>query len=43
MSADFRMNLQSAYELDLARQHVGKAIERIPNRRETATPRVPAA
>ena len=30
MSADFWMNLQSAYELDLARQHVGKAIQRIP-------------
>ena len=32
MSADFWMNLQSAYELDLARQHSGKAIERIPKR-----------
>ena len=30
MSADFWMNLQSAYELDLARQQVGKAIQRIP-------------
>ncbi len=32
MSADFWMNLQSAYELDLARQHTGKAIEKIPKR-----------
>ena len=31
-SADFWMNLQSAYELDLARQQVGKAIQRIPRR-----------
>jgi plasmid maintenance system antidote protein VapI len=36
MTADFWMNLQSAYELDLARQQVGKAIERISRRRETA-------
>jgi addiction module HigA family antidote len=36
MTADFWMNLQSAYELDLARQQVGKAIERIPTRSETA-------
>lgn len=42
MSAAFWMNLQSAYELDLARQQVGKAIQRIPKRRETAQPR-PAA
>jgi addiction module HigA family antidote len=42
MSADFWMNLQSAYELDLARQQVGKAIQRIPKRRQTAEPR-PAA
>jgi addiction module HigA family antidote len=41
MSADFWMNLQSAYELDLARQQVGKAIRRIP-RRESAVPQ-PAA
>src|SRR5271168_5554960 len=34
MAADFWMNLQTAYELDLARQQVGKEIERIPNRRE---------
>ena len=31
MSADFWMNLQSAYELDLARQQNGKAIQRIPS------------
>ena len=42
MSADFWMNLQSAYELDLARQQVGKAIQRIPKRSEMAEPR-PAA
>ena len=42
MSADFWMNLQSAYELDLARQRAGKAIQRIPKRSETAEPR-PAA
>ena len=41
-SADFWMNLQSAYELDLARQQVGKAIQRIPKRREAIEPR-PAA
>jgi antitoxin HigA-1 len=35
-SADFWMNLQSAYELDLARQQVGKLIARIP-RRERAS------
>jgi len=31
-SADFWMNLQTAYELDLARQRNGKAIQRIPTR-----------
>ena len=36
MSADFWMNLQSAYELDLARQQHGKEIERIPKRSEMA-------
>ncbi len=36
MSADFWMNLQSAYELDLARQQVGKDLQRIPRRSETA-------
>jgi len=38
MSADFWMNLQSAYELDLARHHLGKAIQRIPKRSEIAVP-----
>jgi addiction module HigA family antidote len=42
MAADFWMNLQSAYELDLARQQNGKAIQRIPTRSEMAEPR-PAA
>jgi addiction module HigA family antidote len=32
MSADFWMNLQTAYELDLARQQLGKAIHRLPTR-----------
>jgi antitoxin HigA-1 len=32
MSADFWMNLQSSYELDLARQQNGKAILRIARR-----------
>jgi antitoxin HigA-1 len=36
MSADFWMNLQSAYELDLARIHIGRTIQRIPQRGETA-------
>jgi addiction module HigA family antidote len=36
MTADFWMNLQSTYELDVARQNRGKAIERISRRRETA-------
>ena len=35
MTADFWMNLQSAYELDFARQRVGKALERIPRRSES--------
>ena len=40
MSADFWMNLQSAYELDLARQQLGKALQRIPERRQAlAEPR----
>ena len=42
MAAGFWMNLQSAYELDLARQQNGKAIQRIPKRSETTEPR-PAA
>lgn len=32
MSADFWMNLQTAYELDVARQQTGKAISRLPRR-----------
>src|SRR5580692_9323371 len=39
MSADFWMNLQSAYELDLARRQNGKAIQRIPKRSQTVEPR----
>ncbi len=39
MSAAFWMNLQSAYELDLARQHAGKAIQRIPRRSQAAESR----
>ena len=42
MSADFWMNLQSAYELDLARKESGKEIQRIPKRSSMAEPR-PAA
>lgn len=38
LSADFWMNLQSAYELDLARQQSGKAILRIPRRRGAGRP-----
>lgn len=40
MAADLWMNLQSAYELDLARQENGKEIQRIPKRSETAEPRL---
>lgn len=36
MSADFWVNLQTAYELDVARQEMGKAIERIPQRSSAA-------
>jgi addiction module HigA family antidote len=43
MSADFWMNLQSAYELDLARQQNGKAIQRIPKRSEVPVEPRPAA
>lgn len=35
MSADFWMNLQTAYELDLARQQIGKALHRLPTRSGT--------
>jgi antitoxin HigA-1 len=41
-SADFWVNLQSAYELDLTRQRLGKPIRRIPKRSAIAEPR-PAA
>jgi antitoxin HigA-1 len=33
---DFWMNLQTAYELDSARQRMGAAIERIPQRSDSA-------
>ena len=42
MGVDFWMELQGAEELDLARQQVGKAIQRIPKRTRMAQPR-PAA
>ena len=32
MSADFWMNLQTAYDLDLARQQSGTTIHRLPTR-----------
>lgn len=35
-SPDFWMNLQCGYELDLARQRLGNAIERIPRRKDIA-------
>jgi addiction module HigA family antidote len=35
-SPDFWMNLQKTYELDLARQRVGRAIRHIPQREVTA-------
>lgn len=35
-SPDLWMNLQSAYELDLARQKAGKAIQRLPRRSQAA-------
>ncbi len=38
-TADFWMNLQSAYELDSARMELGKAIQRIPKRSEMVEPR----
>ena len=34
-SADFWMNLQTAYELDTARRRLGKAIEHIPQRSDS--------
>jgi addiction module HigA family antidote len=39
MSADFWMNLQSAYELDLARQEKDQAIQRIPKREGLPEPK----
>jgi addiction module HigA family antidote len=43
MSADFWMNLQSTYELDLARQQLGKTIQRIPKRSDALVGPRPAA
>ena len=43
MSAAFWMNLQSAYELDLARQQLGKTIQRIPKRNDLPAEPRPAA
>ena len=43
MSAAFWMNLQSAYELDLARQQLGKTIQRIPKRSDLGAEPRPAA
>jgi addiction module HigA family antidote len=37
-SPDFWMNLQKTYELDLARQRVGKTIRHIPQRPAAAAP-----
>ena len=42
MSADFWMNLQSAYELDRARKENGKDIRRIPRRRDVPAPQCAA-
>jgi antitoxin HigA-1 len=38
MSADFWMNLQKTYELDLARQQAGEAIQQIPQRPRAEAP-----
>lgn len=38
MTADFWMNLQSAYELDLVRRRNGRAIQRIHGRAEAVEP-----
>src|ERR1039457_1364924 len=43
MSADFWMNLQSAYELDLALQQHSKAIQRLPKRGDPPAQPRPAA
>lgn len=37
-SPNFWMNLQAAYDLDLAREKAGKEIQRIPRRPEAPTP-----
>jgi addiction module HigA family antidote len=42
-SPDFWMNLQTAYELDLARNELGKSIERIPRRQDSDLKPQPAA
>ena len=42
-SADFWMNLQSAYELDVPRQQLRKAIQRIPKRSDLCSEPRPAA
>jgi addiction module HigA family antidote len=42
-SADFWMNLQTSYELDLARKQSGTAIQRIPRRRAKPAEPLPAA
>lgn len=36
-SADLWMNLQKTYELDLAREEMGRSINRIPRRQAVAT------
>jgi addiction module HigA family antidote len=43
MSPQFWMNLQSAYDLDLARQDIGKDLQRIPRRKAAAVDSRPAA
>ncbi|MGO9058689.1 MAG: HigA family addiction module antitoxin [Candidatus Binataceae bacterium] len=40
---DFWMNLQKAYDLDLARQAIGKSINRIPQRSPTSASQAPAS
>ena len=42
-SPDFWMNLQAIYELDSARQRLGKAIDHIPRRADTPANPPPAA
>jgi addiction module HigA family antidote len=43
MSAAFWMNLQGAYELDLAHRQLGKTIQRIPRRSDLRAEPRPAA